>query len=63
MKRLRDWVLNYVGYELSCEMHLLLKQPEVPAVRLGVAGALGWTSWLGPRREQTPAGDLVLGIT
>jgi type VI secretion system protein ImpH len=63
MKRLRDWVLNYVGYELSCEMHLLLKQPEVPAVRLGVAGALGWTSWLGPRREQTPAGDLVAAIT
>jgi type VI secretion system protein ImpH len=63
MKRLRDWVLNYLGYELSCEMHLLLKQPEVPAIRLGVAGALGWTSWLGPRREQTPAGDLVLGIT
>ena len=63
MTRLRDWVLNYVGYELSCEMHLVLKKEDVPAVRLGAAGALGWTSWLGPRRELTPAGDVVLGIT
>jgi type VI secretion system protein ImpH len=63
MKRLRDWVLNYVGYELSCEMHLVLKKQEVPAVRLGAAGALGWTSWLGKRQVDEPAGDLVLGIT
>jgi type VI secretion system protein ImpH len=63
MKRLHDWVLNFVGYELSCEMHLVLKQSEVPAVKLGSAGALGWTSWLGPRREKTDASDLVLGIT
>ena len=49
--------------ELSCEMHLVLKKAEVPAVSLGAAGALGWTSWLGPRRSEEPAGDLVLGIT
>jgi type VI secretion system protein ImpH len=63
MRRLRDWVLNYIGYELSCEMHLVLKKEEVPAVKLGAAGALGWTSWLGPRRVDAPAGDLILGIT
>jgi len=63
MKRLRDWVLNYVGYELSCEMHLVLKKDEVPPVRLGAAGALGWTSWLGTRQADEPARDLVLGIT
>ncbi len=63
MRRLRDWVLNYVGYELSCEMHLVLEKKEVPAVKLGAAGALGWTSWLGPRRVDEPARDLVLGIT
>ena len=63
MRRLRDWVLNYVGHELSCEMHLLLRQDEVPAAKLGGAGALGWASWLGPRRVDEPAGDLVLGIT
>ena len=63
MRRLRDWVLNYVGYELSCEMQLVLRKDEVPAVRLGAAGALGWTSWLGPRPVDEPARDLVLGIT
>jgi type VI secretion system protein ImpH len=63
MQRLHDWVLNFIGYELSCEMHLVLKRDEVPAVKLGKAGALGWTSWLGPRREKTDACDLVLGIT
>ena len=63
MRRLRDWVLNYVGYELSCEMHLVLKQDEVPPVTLARAGALGWTSWLGKRHVDAPAGDLVLGIT
>jgi type VI secretion system protein ImpH len=63
MKRLRDWVLNYVGYELSCEMQLVLEKPEVPAVELGQSGALGWTSWLGRRRAEAPAKDLVLGIT
>jgi type VI secretion system protein ImpH len=63
MRRLRDWVLNYVGYELSCEMHLVLKRAEVPKVKLGRAGALGWTSWLGTRRAPCDAGELVLGIT
>ena len=63
MRRLRDWVLNYVGYELSCEMHLVLEKEEVPLVKLGAAGALGWTSWLGTRRVDEPAKDLVLGIT
>jgi type VI secretion system protein ImpH len=63
LRRLRDWVLNYVGYELSCEMHPVLRREEVPAVRLGGAGRLGWTSWIGRRREPTDAGDLRLGIT
>ena len=63
MKRLKDWVLNYIGYELSCEMHLVLKKEEVPEVKVGAAGALGWTSWLGKRGSPEPAGDLILGIT
>ena len=64
LRRLKDWVLNYVGYEVSCEMHLVLKKDEVPEVQIGAAGgALGWTSWLGPRPSPEPAGDLRLGIT
>ena len=63
LRRLKDWVLNYVGYELSCEMHLVLQKQEVPEVHLGAAGALGWTSWLGKRPSPEAAGDLRLGIT
>ena len=64
MRRLRDWVLNYVGYELSCEMHLVLRKDEVPEVQIGAGGgALGWTSWLGQRQSPAPADDLRLGIT
>ena len=63
LKRLKDWVLNYVGHELSCEMHLVLRKDEVPAVKLGAAGALGWSAWLGKRPSPEPAGDLRLGIT
>jgi len=63
LRRLRDWVLNYIGHELSCEMHLILKRAEVPATDVGRAGRLGWTSWLGKRPRPTDADDLVLGIT
>jgi type VI secretion system protein ImpH len=64
MKRLRDWVLSYVGHELSCEVRLILKKEEVPAMRLGGRdGALGWTSWVGPRRDAADAGDLCLRVT
>ena len=62
-RRVHDWVLNYVGHELSCEMRLVLRKTEVPAVTLGRSGALGWTSWLGTRRATTDAGELVLNIT
>ena len=44
-------------------MHLVLEKDEVPPVKLGAAGALGWTSWLGTRPADEPAKDLVLGIT
>jgi len=63
MQRVHDWVLNYVGYELSCEMRLVLRKDEVPAIKLGRKGSLGWTSWLGARQEKADAGDLVLGVT
>jgi type VI secretion system protein ImpH len=64
LRRLKDWVLNYIGYELSCEMHLLLNKDEVPEAQIGAGGgALGWTSWLGQRSSPEPAGDLRLGIT
>lgn len=58
--RLVDWVRNYVGYEFDWELQLVLARDEVPGVRLGLEGRLGWTAWLGVRRAATDAGDLIL---
>ncbi|SNB74794.1 type VI secretion system protein ImpH [Arboricoccus pini] len=49
---------NYVHEELDWELELLLLAEEVPRLRLGASGHLGWTSWLGTRRTQRPANDL-----
>jgi type VI secretion system protein ImpH len=60
MRRLVPVVRNYVGDELSWNVNLLLRHDEVPQVRLGRAGKLGWTSWIGTRRGREPADDLSL---
>jgi type VI secretion system protein ImpH len=38
----------------------VLARKEVGGVRLGQAGKLGWTSWLGAWRKPNDAEDLVL---
>jgi type VI secretion system protein ImpH len=62
--QVRDWVRNYLGVELAWDARLILVKEEVPAVRLGVYGQLGWTSWLvmhtGKRRKD--ADDVLLDI-
>jgi type VI secretion system protein ImpH len=58
--RLTDWVRNYLGYEFDWDVQLVLARDEVPGIRLGREGQLGWTSWLGRRPVPTDAGDLVL---
>jgi type VI secretion system protein ImpH len=58
MQRLVPIVRNYVGDELGWSANLLLRHDEVPQTRLGQAGQLGWTSWIGTRRGRKPAGDL-----
>jgi type VI secretion system protein ImpH len=60
LERLTPVVLNYVGHELSWDVMLLLFKEEVPSIRLGAAGELGWTSWLGKRRSDSDADDLIL---
>jgi type VI secretion system protein ImpH len=54
-----DWVRNYVGFEFDWELQLVLARDEVPAVRLGQEGRLGWTAWLGSRPSPTDAGDVI----
>jgi type VI secretion system protein ImpH len=60
LARLVDWVRNYVGFEFDWEVQLVLARDEVPGIRLGSEGHLGWTTWLGTRRAPTDATDLTL---
>ncbi len=55
-----DWVRNYVGFEFDWEVQLVLARDEVPGIRLGREGHLGWTTWLGARRSPADASDLIL---
>jgi len=58
-KQLRDWVRNYVGFEFSWDIRLILRHDEVPRCRLGM-GRMGWTAWMGRSASGENRGDLVL---
>jgi type VI secretion system protein ImpH len=60
LERLQAFVKNYIGEELDWDLHLILQQDEVPRTELGMAGSLGWTSWLVSEQPQADADDLVL---
>jgi type VI secretion system protein ImpH len=62
--QVRDWVRNYLGVELAWDAQVVLKRDEVPAVRLGSYGQLGWTSWLGmaPGKRATDADNVLLDM-
>jgi type VI secretion system protein ImpH len=60
LERLKHWVRNYVGFEFDWDVQLVLARDEVPGIRLGREGQLGWTTWLGARRSVTDADDLTL---
>lgn len=63
LPQLRAWLLNYIGHELSCDAQLVLKRAEVPSTRLGRAGKLGRTTWLGRRSSARDADDLILDMS
>ncbi|GAA4342131.1 type VI secretion system baseplate subunit TssG [Pigmentiphaga soli] len=50
----------YLSQELDWDLRLVLKKDDVPRIRLGQAGRLGYTTWLGRRRVNTDADDLML---
>ncbi|MEM1436262.1 MAG: type VI secretion system baseplate subunit TssG [Pseudomonadota bacterium] len=60
LAQLKDLVRLYLGDELAWDCQLALKAPEVPSVRLGQFGQLGWSSWLGERDSTQPATDVVV---
>jgi type VI secretion system protein ImpH len=62
LARLAAWVRLYAGMEFAWDARLVLARDEVPALRLGQGGRLGWTSWLGRTRRQEDADDLALDV-
>jgi len=61
LQKLVDWVRLYSNRELFWDVQLILRHDEVPQTCLGKTGGLGWTGWLGPRRDKmSDAKDLVL---
>ena len=59
-RRLRDWVRNYIGIEMEWDVELQLQASEVPKASLGGSSCLGWTTWIGTRKGDGPANDLLL---
>ncbi len=60
LRQLTDWVRLYLCFELDWDVRLKLRKNEVPALKLGRGSRLGWTTWLGVRRQETDADDLCL---
>lgn len=58
LAELHALVRLYTNDEWSWQLRLLLRDVEVPGIRLGAAGQLGWTSWLGGRGQM--ADDVVI---
>ena len=58
--RLVPIVRNWAGDALAWDVTMVLRRDEVPPVRLGRQGRLGWTTWLMPRHAETDADDLHL---
>jgi type VI secretion system protein ImpH len=59
-RQLVAWVRNYIGIELAWDARLVLAFAEMPRAALGTASRLGWTTWIGQRRDGSDPGDLVL---
>lgn len=60
LKRLASLVRNFLGDEFDWDLNLILVADDVPVLRLGQAGELGWTSWLGKRQTTVDADDVVI---
>jgi len=59
-RRLIPIVRNYTGDTMLWDVNLMLRSEEVPPMRLGQQGTLGWTTWLHPRRKTSDTADLYL---
>jgi type VI secretion system protein ImpH len=62
LESLRSLVRNYIGFEFSWDINLLLKKEQVPDIQIGRYGRLGWTSWLSTDKRETEVNDLYLNM-
>jgi type VI secretion system protein ImpH len=60
LRHLVDWVAFYLTFELDWDVRLVLRRDEVPVLTLEGQRRLGWTTWLGTRRDPNDAADLCL---
>ena len=51
LTQLKSLVRLFTNEEWSWQVRLLLEPEQIPALRLGEGGWLGWTSWLGSRTQ------------
>ena len=59
-QRLRDWVRLYAAEELDWDAQLVLLKEQVPPLKLGQSGRVGWTTWLGTQPHARDADEVVL---
>jgi type VI secretion system protein ImpH len=59
VRLLRDWVRQYVGFDLVWDVQVALAAPDVQGCRLGTATPLGYAAWLGTPRKRVARDDLV----
>jgi type VI secretion system protein ImpH len=60
LRKLVEWVRFYLCFELDWDVRLHLRRNQTPALKLGMRGQLGWTTWLGTRTSASDAADLCL---
>lgn len=60
LARLVAVVRNYAGDQLTWDLNLTLCQAEVPPIRLGGEGRLGWTTWVTSMASERDGDDLLL---
>ena len=58
LSELYSLVSFYTNHEWTWQVRLLLRDVEIPGIRIGRSGQLGWTTWLGKR--EVNADDVVI---
>ena len=60
MGLLQTAVAQRLGDEFEWDLNLVLKAAEVPELKLGQSGELGWSTWLGRRDADADADEVLV---